>query len=686
MIVVYVHGNGNKVRKDLLKRQWDQALFGRDAGASSRMAYWAPVLHPTPLPDPEFDEVDLPPAPAEAAALEAAAPEAASPEAPAELAAYASKMESAAEALAVVEQGEAAPDGAEVIPLPRAARIAIFKRLVRLTFRDVSAYFFGGHREAMRDVVRQTIADIDEPFVMVGHSLGSILAYDVLREEGERSKELPLLVTIGSPLGVQEIQDLITAPLEVPAGVAAWLNASDSRDVVALDHSIRPEYEPPDRCTDVRVTNASANHHGARQYLASSAVRDAVHEALTAGDGDFEAAPAPVLSEEELTEAHRELVKRLGPTVVYDSRERYFADSVATFVENRFDRGPMARYATRLRRSDGTVFAGAHGGLELGFLGTSRYGDDQEVEDGDRLDPGPEPVADARRMHEDDNLGDVIYGRVAARRGGGIWLQYWLFYFHSAKGIPGVQAADGLLGAGLHQGDWELVQLGIPADEVDGDDPNPDIAILAAHDYAHFIDWQDADHDPDGALRVYVGRGSHATYPKAGRWKAKKVGPFSFGALGDVADARGERRRPEVQVIRTGEPGWVGWPGLWGTTKSKPIIGGGSPRGPWRQRPWRDPDGFASDALAWIENHVPTAELETAPGEAAPAEAEAPVVTVVRERGAWTVTIAVSPGTEDTWLGTLTLASTGRDDADRSLWLYDVSLPGAAPAVGEGES
>jgi hypothetical protein len=28
--VVYVHGNGNKVRRELLKQQWDKALFGED--------------------------------------------------------------------------------------------------------------------------------------------------------------------------------------------------------------------------------------------------------------------------------------------------------------------------------------------------------------------------------------------------------------------------------------------------------------------------------------------------------------------------------------------------------------------------------------------------------------------------------------------------------------------------------
>src|SRR5687767_8867222 len=127
MVVVYVHGNGNKVREELLKRQWDQALFGRDAGPASRMAYWAPLLHPTPLPDYELEAVDQPGL-AEAAAVEAAPPE---------LAAYAARMESAAEALA---EGEAAAGGAEVLPLPRAARVAVFKRLVGVTFRDVAAY------------------------------------------------------------------------------------------------------------------------------------------------------------------------------------------------------------------------------------------------------------------------------------------------------------------------------------------------------------------------------------------------------------------------------------------------------------------------------------------------------------------------------------------------------------------
>ncbi len=675
MIVVYVHGNGNKVRADLLKRQWDQALFGRDAGEGSRMAYWAPLLHPVPLPDPEFDEIEL----------AAAAPEAPVAEAVEELPAagglesYARAMAYTAEAVVEGEQQESAESTAEVLPLPRAARTRVFEQLVKVTFKDVHAYFFRDFAARMRAVVRTAIAGIDEPFVVIAHSLGTIIAYDVLREEASRSLQVPLLVTVGSPLGVREIQDLVTTPLQVPAGVGAWVNASDARDVVALDHTLRPEYEPPDRITDTLVVNSSANHHGIREYLAAAAVRDPVLALLSGAQPESAQAEISPAQEEQLNREHGHLLTDFRPTLRYDRQERYFADSAAGFVENHFDAGPMANYDTRLVRSDGRVIARAAGKLTLGFLGAGSYHDGRPVQDDDRLDGGPEPVADARRLHAEEGNADVAYGRVAPRRGGGVWLQFWLFYFHSAKGIPGIQSADGLLGAGLHQGDWELVQVGIPKDRLGSPDPVPDVAVLASHDYAHRIAWKEVDSEPDGSWSVYVGRGSHASFPKAGRWKGKKRGPFSFDALDDIADGAGARRRPVVQLIRLGEPAWVGWPGAWGATKAKPVVGGGSPRGPWRQRPWRDPDGFADDAQPWMEHHVPPQEL----AEAALAPVPPPAVTVGRDGRDWTITIAMPEGTEDSWAGTLTLAANGVSDAGPVIRVYDVSLPGAAPSIGE---
>lgn len=299
--VLYVHGNGNKVRKDRLKADWDRALFGRDMGEKSVMAYWASLRYPEPLPDGEFDEIDQRPAAVEEdlrpgqesvgvstvdpvelqaearaeALVEVAGAEGAAPEQTG-LDPWLEQMAFQADAIVEGEEAEAWLPGTEALPLPRSVRVTIFKALVKRTFADVYAYFFGGFAEPMRDVLRKAIAEIDGPLIVLSHSLGTIIAYDVLRDEALRGREVPLFVTAGSPLAVQEVQDLVVNPLLVPAQVGAWRNVADARDLVALDSTIRPEYDPASRCSDFLVVNDSNNHHGIREYLATAPLRDAV--------------------------------------------------------------------------------------------------------------------------------------------------------------------------------------------------------------------------------------------------------------------------------------------------------------------------------------------------------------------------------------------------------------------------
>ena len=296
--VVYIHGNGNKIREDPLKLEWDTALFGQDMGAATRMAYWARVCYPQPLPDPASDGLDLP----AISPLEATPPAVESPEAfiertlrevaPLEnsadaqvpvgrglLESWLRDMTYAADALAEGENIAPPPTSSlTALPFPRALRTMAFRALVQRTFVDVYAYFFGGFRDQMRQVVRDALAAVSPPVIVIGHSLGSIIAYDVLREQNSSALEVPLFVTVGSPLGVTEVQDLVEQPLDVPTEVAAWRNASDARDLVALDHTIRPEYAPPEKCTDFYVVNDSDNHHGIGEYLRTVAVRQPVLE------------------------------------------------------------------------------------------------------------------------------------------------------------------------------------------------------------------------------------------------------------------------------------------------------------------------------------------------------------------------------------------------------------------------
>ncbi|MCB5183035.1 esterase/lipase family protein [Streptomyces antimicrobicus] len=312
--IVYVHGNGNKVRRELLKSRWDRALFGADLGPASRMAYWAALRYAEPLPDDggadpseggarnerELPVAGLPETPeefvertlgevrssagpatgpaTETAAGSAAGRRAGEPAGETRLARWLARMTYAAQTLDRGEDGGPAPapgEGQRVLPLPLFLRSPVFKSLLRHTYEDVHAYFFGGFGEAMRETVRAQLAAAGGgPLVVVGHSLGTIIAYEVLREE--RRRDVDLFVTVGSPLGITEIQDLLVRPPAVPACVKAWCNASDLRDLVALDHWLRAEYPPPARVTDHLVRNDSANHHGISEYLASAPVQSQV--------------------------------------------------------------------------------------------------------------------------------------------------------------------------------------------------------------------------------------------------------------------------------------------------------------------------------------------------------------------------------------------------------------------------
>jgi hypothetical protein len=49
--VLYIHGIGNKPTQEVLRCQWDKALFGRGMGERTRLAYWVNrERYPTPEP------------------------------------------------------------------------------------------------------------------------------------------------------------------------------------------------------------------------------------------------------------------------------------------------------------------------------------------------------------------------------------------------------------------------------------------------------------------------------------------------------------------------------------------------------------------------------------------------------------------------------------------------------------
>lgn len=118
-----------------------------------------------------------------------------------------------------------------------------------------------------------------DPCVVVGHSLGSVIGYNVLRET---SPNVARYVTVGSPLGVKAVKNRLQPPLGMPGTTLSWFNAMDDGDVVAL-YPLNAEHFPttPPIVNKTDVQNNTDNQHGIVGYLPDPDVGRAIHEALT---------------------------------------------------------------------------------------------------------------------------------------------------------------------------------------------------------------------------------------------------------------------------------------------------------------------------------------------------------------------------------------------------------------------
>jgi hypothetical protein len=157
----------------------------------------------------------------------------------------------------------------------------IFRFIVGEFASDVIDYLYGPYTEAMRAPVRQALLENPPPKVFVAHSLGTIILYDVLSEPAFAGLEVNLLVTVGCPLGIGNVQnrlrDRAGRPNPVPASLTAWSNFADRWDPVALDATLRDEFDPPkDFAKDERVNNPAGNNHDLTGYLSVGIVHSTI--------------------------------------------------------------------------------------------------------------------------------------------------------------------------------------------------------------------------------------------------------------------------------------------------------------------------------------------------------------------------------------------------------------------------
>jgi hypothetical protein len=137
-----------------------------------------------------------------------------------------------------------------------------------------------GVRATAQHALRRAISD--DTRVVVAHSLGSVVAYDTLRQTP--SPGVHALVTLGSPLGTLPLMRSLDPPAAAPlapwpGAVRRWFNIADSSDIVAIEKRLAAWFG--DRVSDTLFYNG-ARMHDVSRYLTARETGLVVLQALDA--------------------------------------------------------------------------------------------------------------------------------------------------------------------------------------------------------------------------------------------------------------------------------------------------------------------------------------------------------------------------------------------------------------------
>jgi len=257
-IIIGIHGLGNKPPKYLLTKWWKDAMIEgmKSEGINKRipdfeMIYWADILYDKPLNQWEKD-----------------------PENPYYLdEPYTTAPESfEIEDYSFIEKVTAfISDQLNKIFLNEDKTLNysfLSDYILKKYFRDLDIYYIEECNDKndnyckVRDLIRNRIAKAinkykDYEICIIAHSMGSIVAYDVLNYIIPE-KKINTLITIGSPLGLPVVVSKIAAEHNIlhkgndlmvtPPGVtSSWFNMADIMDHVAINFKLADDFTPNER-------------------------------------------------------------------------------------------------------------------------------------------------------------------------------------------------------------------------------------------------------------------------------------------------------------------------------------------------------------------------------------------------------------------------------------------------------
>lgn len=180
------------------------------------------------------------------------------------------------------------PQSKGFCPVPSGIQLLLRALDAAFGSRALSALFLGQLKQVRRyllDSDLKTIADArvkdtagPRPDAVIGHSLGSVVALEFLRLNPHI--RVPVLITLGSPLGLKTIRALLPEPDwahgTIPPNVGRWVNIRDGRDPVSCAGDLSQTWTG---IADMPPVHNGNDPHSAVRYLSKAATGRALLEA-----------------------------------------------------------------------------------------------------------------------------------------------------------------------------------------------------------------------------------------------------------------------------------------------------------------------------------------------------------------------------------------------------------------------
>jgi hypothetical protein len=296
-VIIGIHGLGNKPPKKILKKWWNKSIReGLRAIGHSRLflnfelVYWADFLHPVPL-NPKIKD-------------KKASSYLKEPYLPAH------KFETKKPSKLRQKFLDYLEKQMDKIFLKDDLSInfsSVSDMIIHRFFYDLDSYYsqtyitLNGKVQLVKDIIREQLAQTlrkhkNKEIMLIGHSMGSIIAYDVLTYTAPQIK-INTFITIGSPLGLPIIMSKIAseqkrqlvkkAKVSTPENVARnWFNLSDLSDRVAINYTLGDDFD--ENMNRVRAIdkvvynnyeyNGKRNPHKIYGYLRTPEMAEIIHD------------------------------------------------------------------------------------------------------------------------------------------------------------------------------------------------------------------------------------------------------------------------------------------------------------------------------------------------------------------------------------------------------------------------